>query len=362
MEPKQRQFSIRYSIIAIAALLLIEGYLFAPRPETLAYSDFVKLVQAGKVSDALLLRGGRVLDVGCGWGGALHRLVTSDGARAAVGLTMSRAQFDWATARSHCRSAWLRGRLLSTGSLSLGINGAHFELVVPPHEADELAHHLEDAGFPASRRMRRGRVVLTWGERRTRNGMPWAAAHVATVSADDSYATQVVSGPLRDADSVAPVILENGAPGVAWSDNGSDGGRLHLAAEGTAAAPRPGVQVRVGKPERTAVRRTQLLVIPVTCSAACDLRGYNRLVVLLKGTYEGQVRFLGAVDEPLATAHWFALGLLPADGGADAASFDRAAQEAERNCPVSRALQGNVEIGVQATLDEHPGSSGVGAA
>ncbi|HZO66193.1 MAG TPA: OsmC family peroxiredoxin [Kribbellaceae bacterium] len=52
-------------------------------------------------------------------------------------------------------------------------------------------------------------------------------------------------------------------------------------------------------------------------------------------------------------------GVVP---GADAASFDRAAQEAERNCPVSRALQGNVEIGVQATLDEHPGSSGVGAA
>jgi osmotically inducible protein OsmC len=48
--------------------------------------------------------------------------------------------------------------------------------------------------------------------------------------------------------------------------------------------------------------------------------------------------------------------------GADAASFDRAAQEAERNCPVSRALQGSVEIGVQATLDEHPGSSAVGAA
>jgi lipoyl-dependent peroxiredoxin len=37
---------------------------------------------------------------------------------------------------------------------------------------------------------------------------------------------------------------------------------------------------------------------------------------------------------------------------ADAASFDRAAQEAERNCPVSRALQGNLEMGVHATLDE----------
>jgi osmotically inducible protein OsmC len=36
---------------------------------------------------------------------------------------------------------------------------------------------------------------------------------------------------------------------------------------------------------------------------------------------------------------------------ADATSFDRAAQEAEQACPVSRALQGNVEIGVHATLN-----------
>jgi lipoyl-dependent peroxiredoxin len=52
-------------------------------------------------------------------------------------------------------------------------------------------------------------------------------------------------------------------------------------------------------------------------------------------------------------------GVVP---GADAASFGRAAQEAERNCPVSRALHGSVEIGVHATLDEPPASSGVGAA
>jgi cell division protease FtsH len=54
MEARQRQFSIRYGIIAMAVLLLIEGYLFAPRPETLAYSDFVRLVKAGKVSDVTL--------------------------------------------------------------------------------------------------------------------------------------------------------------------------------------------------------------------------------------------------------------------------------------------------------------------
>jgi osmotically inducible protein OsmC len=50
-------------------------------------------------------------------------------------------------------------------------------------------------------------------------------------------------------------------------------------------------------------------------------------------------------------------GVVP---GADAASFDRAAHEAERSCPVSRALQGNVEIRVHATLDE-PSTSSVSA-
>jgi osmotically inducible protein OsmC len=51
-------------------------------------------------------------------------------------------------------------------------------------------------------------------------------------------------------------------------------------------------------------------------------------------------------------------GVVP---GADAASFDRAAQEAERSCPVSRALQGNVQLGVHASLDQPPVSSGAGA-
>jgi lipoyl-dependent peroxiredoxin len=44
-------------------------------------------------------------------------------------------------------------------------------------------------------------------------------------------------------------------------------------------------------------------------------------------------------------------GVVP---GADAASFDQAAHEAERTCPVSRALHGNVEIRVRTTLDELP--------
>jgi osmotically inducible protein OsmC len=52
-------------------------------------------------------------------------------------------------------------------------------------------------------------------------------------------------------------------------------------------------------------------------------------------------------------------GVVP---GVDAASFDRAVQEAEGDCPVSRALRGGVEVGVQASLDGDSGSSGVGVA
>ena len=75
---------------------------------------------------------------------------------------VSTADFEWRAARGHCRAAWLRGRFLALGSLSFGARGPHLELVVPPAESDELARRLEEAGFPATRRLRRGRVVATW--------------------------------------------------------------------------------------------------------------------------------------------------------------------------------------------------------
>ena len=69
--------------------------------------------------------------------------------------------FDWRGARDHCRSAWLRGRFLAAGSLSLGTRGAHLEFVVDPSEGEELRRRLDEAGFPTSARTRRGRAVLT---------------------------------------------------------------------------------------------------------------------------------------------------------------------------------------------------------
>ncbi|MGH2477892.1 MAG: DNA-binding protein WhiA [Candidatus Limnocylindrales bacterium] len=70
--------------------------------------------------------------------------------------------FDWATAAEHCRTAWLRGRFLARGSLSLAGGRTHLEFVVPAAEAPELAVRLDEVGLPASWRVRRGRGVVTW--------------------------------------------------------------------------------------------------------------------------------------------------------------------------------------------------------
>jgi DNA-binding protein WhiA len=82
-------------------------------------------------------------------------------AEAEDGASGVAAGFDWDGARDHCRSAWLRGRFLAAGSLSLGARGAHLELVAPPQDGQELQRRLELVGFATSSRVRRGRIVLT---------------------------------------------------------------------------------------------------------------------------------------------------------------------------------------------------------
>jgi DNA-binding transcriptional regulator WhiA len=69
--------------------------------------------------------------------------------------------FDWASAPDHCRSAWLRGRFLARGSLSLAGGRTHLEFVVDLDDASVLATRLADAGLPVSARIRRGRGVVT---------------------------------------------------------------------------------------------------------------------------------------------------------------------------------------------------------
>ena len=72
------------------------------------------------------------------------------------------APFDWATRPDHCRMAWLRGRFLARGSMSLANGQTHLELVVPTAEAPGLAAGLAAAGMPAGHRVRRGMGVITW--------------------------------------------------------------------------------------------------------------------------------------------------------------------------------------------------------
>lgn len=84
----------------------------------------------------------------------LRRLAVSDASAVAA--------FDWPSSPEHCRTAWLRGRFLARGSLSLAGGRTHLEFVVPPEEARILADRLREAGLPAAWRIRRGRGVVTW--------------------------------------------------------------------------------------------------------------------------------------------------------------------------------------------------------
>jgi len=77
-------------------------------------------------------------------------------------VTLPPGEFDWAAAQEHCRLAWLRGRFLACGSLSLSGTRAHLEFVVGEAEAPALAERLAELGLPASWRVRRGAGVVTW--------------------------------------------------------------------------------------------------------------------------------------------------------------------------------------------------------
>ncbi len=68
----------------------------------------------------------------------------------------------WEASADHCRVAYLRGLFLTHGSLSLAEGRVHLEFVLDPADAETLAGRLREMGLPASRRLRRGRGVVTW--------------------------------------------------------------------------------------------------------------------------------------------------------------------------------------------------------
>ena len=75
---------------------------------------------------------------------------------------LAAAPFDWGRAAEHCRLAWLRGRFLARGSLSLTGGHAHLEFVVEVADAPVLSTRLAALGLPAAWRIRRGQGVVTW--------------------------------------------------------------------------------------------------------------------------------------------------------------------------------------------------------
>jgi DNA-binding protein WhiA len=106
------------------------------------------------------------LDLGDRWRDAslarlAVRLARRAGEAADAAADAPAAPFDWPNRPEHCRMAWLRGRFLARGSLSLANGRTHLELVVPPEEAPRISGWLREAGISSGWRDRRGRGVVT---------------------------------------------------------------------------------------------------------------------------------------------------------------------------------------------------------
>lgn len=72
-----------------------DGHAELARAQDRKLDAFAELVGAGP--------GTRILDIGCGWGTALERMVDVHGAELAVGLTLSRTQVEWIEALGNPR-------------------------------------------------------------------------------------------------------------------------------------------------------------------------------------------------------------------------------------------------------------------
>jgi DNA-binding protein WhiA len=121
-------------------------------------------------------------------------------ARLAVRLPVdgSRPAFDWSSVADHCRIAYVRGRFLATGSLSLATGRAHLEFVVPADEAPVLVAQLNNLGLPASGRLRRGRGVVTWKSTETVLAfLRMAGAGNAALELDGRLVTRELRGHLN---------------------------------------------------------------------------------------------------------------------------------------------------------------------
>lgn len=115
------------------------------------------LRDAGRRSDVAIAR-------------TVHQLSGDTGTEGGAGTPAERALRRAALvvaprAPQHCRLAFLRGRLLARGSLSLASGRIHLELVLAQNEATLLTRAFSQVGPPGNLRVRRGRGVIVWKNR-----------------------------------------------------------------------------------------------------------------------------------------------------------------------------------------------------
>jgi hypothetical protein len=117
----------------------------------------------------------------------------------APGLLRAAAHaFDWDRAADHCRAAYLRGRFLVRGSLSVTAGRYHLEFVVPLDEGPVLAARLAAAGLPAGVRVRRGRGVVTWkGGEAIGTFLRWIGAGPSLLELESRQVSRAVRGDLN---------------------------------------------------------------------------------------------------------------------------------------------------------------------
>jgi hypothetical protein len=124
------------------------------------------------------------------------RLLRQDDALGIRGAT-GRA-FDWDSAADHCRAAYLRGRFLVRGSLSVTAGRYHLEFVVPSDEAPVLAARLAAVGLRPGVRVRRGRGVVTWkGGEAIGTFLRWIGAGPSLLELESRQVTRAVRGDLN---------------------------------------------------------------------------------------------------------------------------------------------------------------------
>lgn len=129
-------------------------------------------------------------------GRLMVRLLREDdahGIRGATGRT-----FDWDRAADHCRAAYLRGRFLVRGSLSITAGRYHLEFVVPAEEAPVLAGRLAAVGLQPGVRVRRGRGVVTWkGGEAIGTFLRWIGAGPSLLELESRQVSRAVRGDLN---------------------------------------------------------------------------------------------------------------------------------------------------------------------